>query len=363
MLASGALPVVIAPHNLDLDDASSLFAPEGGGARKKSPFQLMQEFLNASSDCDWGLVTNGLQIRLMRDAATLTRPSFLQFDLDIILAEARYADFAALWRLLHVSRTGKHGETVWENWRTDGQREGSRVREGLRIGVTAALKRLGTGFLQHPANEGLRRALIAGELSKSAYFEQLLRLIYRCIFLFAVEERGLLHPRDDSAQAAAARQIYLEGYSAARLRERCMRRVARDAHDDLWQALVIVFRALAVGETRLALPALGGLFANDQCPDLDVENLSNHALLEAMRDLRWSNASGSLAPVDYRNMGPEELGSVYESLLELVPDPDPLTRTFSFVGADGEGSNQGNARKTSGSYYTRLDDWFQRALD
>jgi len=350
--ATTSLPFVVAPHSLELDDPDPHFAPEGGGARKKSPFQLMQEFLNASPKCDWGLVTNGRQLRLLRDAATLTRPSYLEFDLETVLGQVRYPEFAALWRLLHVSRAGKEGATAWESWRDDGQREGSRVREGLRIGVTAALQRLGEGFLQHPSNEGLRRALIAGELTKKDYFDQLLRLIYRCIFLFAVEERELLHPKDDSASAVSARQIYRDGYSAARLRERCLRRIARDAHDDLWQAQVIVFRALASGEPRLALSALGGLFANDQCPALDTASLSNRVLLDAMGDLRWSSASGTVAPVDYRNMGPEELGSVYESLLELVPDPDPHARSFGFVGADGEGSTQGNARKTSGSYYT-----------
>ncbi|CDQ11478.1 protein of unknown function [Acidithiobacillus ferrivorans] len=72
-----------------------------------------------------------------------------------------------------------------------------------------------------------------------------------------------------------------------------------------------------------------------------------------MQHLRWSNHSGSLAPVDYRNMGSEELGSVYESLLELVPDIDLLARKFGFIGmGDSEGSTAGNARKLTGSYYT-----------
>jgi hypothetical protein len=51
-------------------------------------------------------------------------------------------------------------------------------------------------------------------------------------------------------------------------------------------------------------------------------------------------------------MGPEELGSVYESLLELVPAIDLPARRFGFVGITEEGSTAGNARKTSGSYYT-----------
>jgi hypothetical protein len=350
--AAPRLPVVVAPATLDLDEPDPAFAPQGGGARKKSPFQLLQEYLNAEPEARWGLASNGRKLRLARDAATLTRPSFIEFDLETMLAQARYPDFAALWRLLHASRATRTPEPVWELWRADGQREGARVREGLRVGVEAALVTLGEGFLKHPANEPLRRALIAGELKRQAYFEELLRLVYRFIFLFAVEERGLLHPRDDSPAAAAARRIYEQGYSARRLRERCLRRLARDAYDDLWQAQRVVFRALATGEPRLALPALGGLFATDQCPHLDAASLANRALLEAMGSLRWSRASGTVAPVDYRNMGAEELGSVYESLLELVPDPDPHARTFGFVNADAEGDTKGNARKTTGSYYT-----------
>lgn len=74
-----------------------------------------------------------------------------------------------------------------------------------------------------------------------------------------------------------------------------------------------------------------------------------------MRHLRWAYHNGTPAPVDYRNMGPEELGSVYESLLELVPEIDLTARRW-FHRYYGEGSTAGNARKTSGSYYTGLLD-------
>lgn len=74
LAATGKLPVVIAPHTQELDTPDHAFAIEGGGARKKSPAQLLQEFLNASPDHTWGLVTNGRKIRLLRDSATLTRP-------------------------------------------------------------------------------------------------------------------------------------------------------------------------------------------------------------------------------------------------------------------------------------------------
>ncbi|ENT9818300.1 N-6 DNA methylase [Pseudomonas aeruginosa] len=357
-LMAGSLPVLVAPHTLGLDEADARFAVQGGGNRRKAPFQAMQELLNASEPLQWGIVSNGKQLRLLRDAASLTRPSFLEVDLADLLGGQRYAEFANVWRLLHASRAFRLGQgamaCIWERWRSEGQQEGTRVRDGLRDGVEQALLTFGQGFLQHPDNHALRTALHDGTLSKDAFFQQLLRLVYRLIFVFTVEERGVLHPRSDSADAQAARRAYAEGYALIRLRELCLKRRARTRHDDQWQAIRIVFRGLAQGEPRLALPALGGLFAPAQCPDLDAASLDNAHLLAALQHLRWAKPTGaqSLVPVDYRNMGPEELGSVYESLLELVPAIDLPARTFGFVGRTEEGSTAGNARKLTGSYYT-----------
>lgn len=355
-LLAGQLPIVVAPHHLDLDTPDERFSITDSGSRKKTAFQLAQEFLNASDEHLWAMVTNGKQLRLLRDAATLTRPSFLEIDLQDLLSGQRFAEFAMAWRLLHTSRAGQTGEPpeacIWEAWREAGKEEGTRVRAGLRKGVTQALLTLGSGFLQHPANVALRRDLQDGRLSQDDYFQQLLRLIYRLIFLFTVEERGLLHPTDDSKTAQQARRAYAEGYAMARLRDRVLKRRAHNRFDDLWQSACIVFKGLNNGEPRLALPALGGLFVSNQCPALDTSNLSNADWLLVIKHLRWDNASGSLAPVDYRNMGPEELGSVYESLLELVPEVELPARQFGFAGLTSDGSTHGNARKTSGSYYT-----------
>lgn len=363
LACGGRIPIVVAPHHLELDTPDECFAILGSGARRRSTYQLAQQFLNASADCTWAIVSNGRQIRLLRDADTLTRPAFLEADLDLILREQRYADFAAVWRLSHASRAGQSDATAsWEAWRKQGQDQGERVRDGLRTGVTQALLVFGTGFLAHPANEPLRARLQSGDLSVDAYFQQLLRLIYRCLFVFTAEERGLLHREDPSPEAREARDAYAAGYAFRRLRDRSLRRSGFDRHGDLWTACRIVFRGLATGESRLALPALGGLFTTRQCPDLDDAQLENRALLDAMHQLRWSGQGGTLAAIDYRNMGPEELGSVYESLLELVPTVDVPARRFGFIGLTSEGLTEGNARKTSGSYYTP-DSLVQELLD
>lgn len=358
LAAHGRLAVVVAPHALELDTPDERFAIAGSGARRRSAYQLAQQFLNAHPGCTWALVTNGRSLRLVRDSDSLTRPAFLEADLELILGSARYADFAAVWRIFHASRLGAADASApWENWRTLGQDQGERVRD-LRTGVTQALIALGTGFLAAPGNEALRARLQSGELPASAYLQQLFRLIYRCLFVFTVEERKddngipLLHLNGTSPEVRAAREAYAQGYSFRRLRDLALRRSGFDRHTDLWAACRIVFRGLALGESRLALPALGGLFAPGQCPDLDGAALENRALLAAMRHLRWSGQGGALAPIDYRNMGPEELGSIYESLLELVPTLDLAARRFGFVGLTDTGSTTGNARKTTGSYYT-----------
>lgn len=353
---AGNLPILVAPHALGLDDADASMAIEGSSSRK-TPFQAMQELLNASESLLWGIVSNGRQLRLLRDAASLTRPSFLEIDLTDLLGSKRYAEFANVWRLLHASRAltdAQNTSCIWERWRHEGQQEGTRVRDGLRNGVEQALLRLGEGFLQHPSNDKLRTALDSGQLSRDAYFQQLLRLVYRLIFVFTVEERGVLHPQWNDPETKAARRAYAEGYALARLRNFSLKRRPRNRHDDQWQAIRIVFRGLDQGEPRLALPALGGLFAASQCKDLDAASLDNAHLLEALKDLRWARPPGSdsLVPVDYRNMGPEELGSVYESLLELVPTVDVHARSFDFVGRTDAASTAGNARKLTGSYYT-----------
>ncbi|MCK6502711.1 N-6 DNA methylase [Myxococcota bacterium] len=341
----GRVPVVIAPAGAGLDTPHADF---GEGGRRRSPFGLLQEALNATDAALWGLVCDGDRLRVARDNASLTRPAWIEADIARIFAEERFADFTALWLLVHETRFGAESarpeDCPLEAWREAGRQEGTRALGQLRVGVKDALEALGQGFLAHPDNHALRAALEEGRLSRRDLFQQLLRLAYRLIFLLTVEERDLLHPPRTSA---AVRGLYADGYGLRRLRERAARRSAHDRHDDLWEAQKVALRGLDQGEPRLGLPALGGLFAARQCPDLDAARLHNRHLLQAVFRLAWMRDAAGLARVNWRDMGPEELGSVYESLLELEPEVSVSARRFSF--SDGAA---GNARKTTGSYYT-----------
>ena len=341
------VPVVVAPMGAGLDTPLPEFGDDG---RRQSAFGLLQETLNASGAALWGLATDGLSLRIARDNASLTRPAWIEADLGRIFMEDLYPDFAALWLLAHESRFGRLDAPArtcpLEVWREASRQEGTRARDKLSAGFRQALEILGEGFLSHTANSKLRSALHAGDLTKDRYFGQLLRLVYRLIFLLTVEERDLLHPKDASD---SARQLYADGYALRRLRDRAVRRSAHDHQGDLWEVVRIVFRSLAGGESRLGLPALAGLFAPEECPDVDDAKLENRAFLGALFHLAWLREPSGLVRVNWRDMGPDELGYVYEGLLELVPQIRRDGRSFSFASAE---ESRGHARKTTGSYYT-----------
>lgn len=368
----GRLPIVLAGHTQPLDAPTERFGelnPDTGKTRRRSPFMLAQEALNASDASLWAITSNGLVLRILRDNPSLTRPAYVEIDIEAIFSEDLYADFTAFWLLAHASRFGKAdtepADCPWERWRAAGQEAGVTIRSNLRYQVAQALRALGTGFLSHPANSHLREMLQHQEhakgLNKQDFFEELLRLVYRLIFLATVEDRTDASTGQSLIFAPGAplevRQRYRAGYSVTWLRDRSVRRSSFDIHSDLWQALSITFDGLAQGQGALGLPALGGLFAADLCPNLASAQIENRHLLAAIFQLGFFRQATGLTRVNYRDMGPEELGSVYESLLELVPDiqslAQPHAAKLAFVGDDDQDvSTQGNTRKLTGSYYT-----------
>jgi len=362
----GRVPIVVVPpgydqrrdeeRDHDLDRASPYLTSEG---RRRSAASALQDWLNHNDQAQWGLCTNGERLRLMRDNASLTRPAYVEANLRQIFDGENFADFAALWLLLHATRFGvplsAPTDSHLERWREAGAKEGVVARDRLRLGVEDALRTLGTGFLAHPENSILLKRVASDELPISIFFGQLLRLVYRLIFLMVAEDRSLLHPPD---APISARKLYAEGYSMALLRERAIRRTAWDRHHDRWEGLLIAFQGLAQGQAKLGLPALGGLFDN-VIPDLQRVRLSNRALMEAVYRLAWMKDEGSLVPVNWEGMETEELGSVYEGLLELTPILAEHGRAMGFAAGD---ETKGNARKSSGSYYTP-DSLVQTLLD
>jgi hypothetical protein len=312
------------------------------GRPRLAPHSLVQEYLNRR-DHVWGIVTNGLTLRLLRDSTLVRRQSYVEFDLEAIFDEQRFSDFAALYRLLHRTRL-PHGaadasDCLLDHYYSQSIEQGGRVREHLRDGVEDCLKLLGNGFLAHPANDELRQKVTSKQLSPEQFYRELLRLIYRFLFLLVSEDRDLI----------SANPVYRDHYGIARLRRLLDVHATWTDHPDLWLSLRTLFRLFQEDKLSVFLdlaPLNGELFATQT---LDNCMLTNCDLLAAFWYLAYYQENASAPPrhVNYAALDVEELGSVYESLLEFHPD----------VESDGVGRLKfdlivGAGRKTTGSYYT-----------
>lgn len=362
------------------------------GVTARAPQSMLQDLLNRSRHCLWGIVSNGHTVRLLRDASSLTKQSYVEFDLDDILDNQRYAEFRLFFLTVHASRfapiapraastpartsrgeprenavdesapdldeeTGEtpealslRPESCWlEQWRTVAIADGTRALDALRDGVALALTHLGTGFVSHPGNSQLIAMLAASPDADKDLHRALLRVAYRFIVLFVAEDRDLLHTASDDPQAQA---LYKDYFSTRRLRDLATTRTGTQ-HTDLWDAHLIVTDALAGdGQPTLALPGLAAsLFDRDALGVLADAALPNRSLLAAVRGLAQivDPKTGVPRPVDYRNLDSEELGGVYEGLLAYTPRYDAAARAFTLDIAAG------NDRKKSGSYYTPSD--------
>lgn len=322
--------------------------PPSGNPRL-SAHALVQEYLNKTEHL-WAIATNGFRWRLLRDSSLMTRLTYVEFDLEQILNGENFAEFGLFYRLFHRSRLPEGvddaNKCLLEYYHQEALQQGGRVRDKLRDGVEKALIGLGNGFLQHPANEHLRQKFADGSLKDIDYYRQLLRLIYRLLFLMVAESRNLLFVTDDLEQV----RIYREYYSIERLRELSERpHWRREGFQDLWQGLWVTFLLFDEnwrGEVLGLSPLNGDLFGSTTLPALENCAIDNYDLLLAIRQLSLYLDKAQLRRVNYEYLDVEELGSVYESLLDFHPQVVQKQGKYEFALVFG------SDRKTTGSYYT-----------
>jgi len=151
---SGApyLHTVIPSQKLDERQGS------GRGIKSKSPHDMLQAFLNASSDDVWAVLSNGILLRVLRDYHHTFTKGYVQFDLGAMFETRNYGDFRALYRMCHASRFVAPGEVTGtsevpvtlcplEQFYKDSIATGVKVGEDLRGQVRQAIETLGNGFL------------------------------------------------------------------------------------------------------------------------------------------------------------------------------------------------------------------------
>lgn len=341
-------PIHIVGVNQSLDKRA-----DSGGTRL-SPHALVQEYLN-NNEHMYAFVSNGRFLRLLRDATRLSRLSYLEFDLEQIMEEGLYVEFALLYRALHASRMPEKqyagAESILEFYHQEALASGSRIRQRLSLAVEGSIKELANGFLKQPKNEDLRSKLLTGEIDAKRYYLHTMRLVYRMLFLLVIEERKLIYKEKRDEELNKKRAIYYDYYSVQRLTKLAEKLTYVDPRKtDLWQSLLTTF-ALFEHEQygkKLGIAPLGaGIFSPNALGEINGQLLDNECLLKVLRYLvTFENENGQRVRVNYADLDVEEFGSVYEGLLDYDPEitdnaGEPI---FGFV--------KGDDRSSSGSHYT-----------
>ncbi len=296
----------------------------------------------------WAILFNGTRLRVV-EAERLYARRFVEFEIDQALEEER--TFAALWALVHATAFGTAASDDRSRIRSlveRSERHASGVSRSLRDGVLAASADV-LGALLRPAAKRIAPPSLADS------FEQSLTVVYRMLFLLFAEARGLVplwHP------------VYRDSYSIDSLRTLAEHPRAASGLWDTLQAIARLAHAgCHAGDLRVT-PFNGRLFAPSRTPLAERRDLDDEAAQRAVLALSTRLAPGGAGRerIAYRDLGVEQLGAVYETLLDYEPRiemspsrsartqvsrepaPKPISRV-SLVRSAG-------IRKATGSFYT-----------
>lgn len=367
----GKMPFIVIGENISTDgsidtlDKCSLDYRAKGGMRKKSAHATMLEYLNATENV-YGIISNGQILRIIRNSGQLVKLTYIEFDLRRMLEEDKYTEFCLMFRLLHASRFRTSGDEpcVMERWFNMSIESGNRIRNGLSRAVQTTMETIGNAVLtsEGEGNAALREAFTQGAMDAAQLNKELIHFIYRLLFLFIIEERGLVYQIPDSPDAPDYKQlcqwqdIYKKFYAASRLRRLSeLAYLKQRQYADLWQGLMDTFHLFepdTFGE-KLGIKPLGGvLFGTETLHWLKQCQVSNKDLLAAFSALNeFEDERQQKVKINYSSLDVEEFGSVYEGILEMRPFVQPGVAAsdwqFGFVG--------GLDRQSTSSYYTRPD--------
>ncbi|MYB76651.1 MAG: restriction endonuclease [Chloroflexi bacterium] len=293
----------------------------------------------------WGILTNGAVWRLYDFRARPRASGFYEADLHALLqpdesdADALRAFYLLFRRAAFTPQAGAT-TTFLEDAIAEGRRYEQRVAEDLsQVVFTDVFPRLVAAL----AAPGAGNAATSDDLATARHAA--LIFLYRLLFILYAEDRNLLPVNDDRYDDYGLR-IPVRDHIAARMD-------ARDTFSDVaanyYNRLANLFMLIDQGDPSIGLPPYnGGLFAPDAAPLLESVRLSDAVVAPIIYALSHTRtvpkADASRPFVNYRDMSVQQLGSIYERLLEREPVP----------GADGALTLRPNpyARKDSGSFYT-----------
>ncbi len=298
----------------------------------------------------WGILTNGVKWRLYFSGARSTIDDYLEIDLSRVLAldgdlldtgitdsdrDHWLAVFAAMFSRTAFERANDTAPSFHDTARRDAAFYEERVAKSLSEKVFGTL---------YPNLGKAVAAAAPAETPLDEIRQATLILLYRLLFVLYAEDRGLLPVKDPRFDDYALRVSRLDVGK---------RKDAGDAFSSvaktIWNRFADLAEMIDKGDPSVGLPPYnGGLFNGENTPLLKTIGLGDAVMAEALDILSFEQRGGERRYINYRDLSVQQLGSIYERLLEFELVRDAAT------GAVDVRPNI-FARKNSGSYYTPDD--------
>lgn len=296
----------------------------------------------------WGILTNGMRWRLYWAGARSISEEFLEIDLGRVLALDSGPDplvddetrdhwlrvFACMFGREAFLRTGVEQKSFHDRAKAEAAFYEERVASSLSRLVFDEV---------FPA---LARALAASapEAPLDHVRDAALILLYRLLFLLYAEDRDLLPVSDDRYDDYALRPLRIEIGDRVSNGDTFSGTAAK-----VWAHVSDLSRIIDKGDPSVGIPPYnGGLFSGTGAPLLATARIADNVMAPALDALSYERSSGQRRYINYRDLSVQQLGSIYERLLEFE-----IVREGA-VGEAGHLTVRPNlfARKNSGSYYT-----------
>ena len=312
----------------------------GADARQRSrtPHGQILRYLSTAeveseSRIRWGILTNGRVWRLYDYRARPRASGYFETDLGKALRPGNEDELRLFYLLLRRSSfTPQQGAafSFLETALAEGRRHEQQVAEDI------------SGVVFGRVFPTLVRALAAGtDEELPAVREAALIFLYRLLFVLYAEDRGLLPVNDPQYEAYGLRKPVRD-----HVKDRMERgAIFSDTASNYYDHLATLCGLIDGGDASIGLPPYnGGLFAEDAAPLLQDVHLPDSAVAPIVYDLSHAETAGGRRFINYRDMSVQQLGSIYERLLEREPVRDDLGRIVVRPNS--------YARKDSGSFYT-----------
>ena len=303
--------------------------------QKKSHHNVCQQFINFNPEIKWLFLSNGRILRILTKYYHSYSKGYLEFDLENIFANRDEREFNSLYSIIHSSRFNSEAEDgtfLLDNFQKDSITEGVKIGDILRDNVEHALELLGNELIQQNLDK-----IDLDIIDVNEFYAELLRIIYRIIFILYAEQRDML---------PGAGSLYFEQFSLSSLRIRAEKPIKAEKNYDLWNKTLLTFNLVRDGNSLLGVNSYnGGLFKEDNLL-IVLKNgmkISNDIVLKVIRLLTTSANHKVRQRINFLEVSEEEIGAIYESLLDFKPYISS-TSQFHLI--------EGTERKSTGSYYT-----------